>query len=98
MRRRCGWRAKLGRAVDAAEGDVGRRKLLDQRIHVERAERRGDPAVGLGPPLHPLDVGGEIRIGGERLVAHHLLGQHAPLAVALDRNQNVGAVAGLNTP
>ena len=95
MRRRCGWRAKLGRAVDAAEGDVGRRKLLDQRIDVERAERRGDPAVGLGAALHPLDVGGEIRIGGERLVAHHLLGQHAPLAVALDRDQNVGAVLGL---
>jgi len=31
-----------------------------------------------------------------RLVAENLLRQHAPLAVALDRDQNVGAVPGLD--
>ena len=34
-------------------------------------------------------------IGGERRVAHDLVRQHAPFAVVLDRDQDVGAVAAL---
>ena len=86
---------QFARSVDAAEGDIGGCKLVDQRVDLERTECRRDLAVGLGPALHPFDVGGEIRIGCERLIAQHLLGQFPPFAVALDRNENVGTIFGL---
>ena len=95
MRRRCGCCCKLSRRVDAAEGDVGFGEHPRQRLHIVRGEHRGDAAVGLGAAFHALGVGGELRIGGERLVAQNLLRQHAPFAVALDRDQDVGAVARL---
>ena len=95
MRRRCGWRASSAGRVDAGKGDVGRRELLLQRVGVERAEHGGDLAVGLGAAFDALDIGGEIGIGGERGIAQDFFRQHAPFAVALDRDQDVDAVAAL---
>ena len=77
--------------VDAREGDVGGGELRGQRRVVGRAEHGLHLAIGQRAALHPLHVGGEIGIGGERLVVQHLLRQRAPLAVALDRNKNIGA-------
>ena len=95
MRRRCGWCARSAGVVDAGEGDVGRGEFLLKRVGVERGEHGGDLAVGFGAALDAFDIGGEIRIGGERGIVQDLFRQHAPFAVALDRNQNVDAVAGL---
>ncbi len=60
-----------------------------------RGEGRRDLAVRFGSNLHALRDGREPRIGGERRVAHHVLRQNAPLAIVLDRDQDVGAVPGL---
>ena len=77
------------------EGDLGGGELRGQRFDIVGAEHRGDPPVGLGAALDPLDIGGEVGIGGQRRVRQHVLRQHPPFAVALDRDQDVDAVAGL---
>ena len=56
---------------------------------------RADRGVGIGAVFQALRIGGEFRIGAERGIAQHLLGQHPPFAVVLDRDQDVGAVARL---
>ena len=83
---------EVGGVVDAGKGDVGGGELLRQRRNVGGAEHRLHARVGVGAALDARDIGGEGGIGGERAVAEHLRGQHAPFAVALDRDQNVGAV------
>ena len=52
------------------------------------------PSVSARCPTRSV-TGREFRIGGERRIAQHVPGEHAPLAVVLDRNQDVGAVARL---
>jgi hypothetical protein len=86
-------RAERAGVIDAPERDVGRRQLLLQRRDIRGAEHRGDARVGLVAAAYALHVGGESRIGGQRRVAQDFLGQHAPFAVALDRDQNWHAVA-----
>ena len=88
-------RRQRGGVVDAGKGDVGLRKLPRERVGGGGAEHRLHLRVGVGAALDPRDVGGKRRIGGERRVAEHLRGQHAPFAVALDRDENVDAVGGL---
>src|SRR6202171_3484414 len=86
---------ELGRRVDAGKGDVGGSEFLLQRVGIECAEHGGYLAVGLGTAFDALDIGGEIWIGGERGIAENFFRQHAPFAVALDRDENVEAVAAL---
>ncbi len=81
--------------VDASERDVGGFQLSRQRRAIHRGERRRDLAIGFGPDFHAVRDRGKARIGGECRVAHHVFRQDAPLAVVLDRNQDVGAVPGL---
>src|SRR5262249_46980995 len=62
---------------------------------VERGELGSDFAVSLGAPLHALDVGGEGRIGGKRRIVKHLFRQHPPVAIVLDADEDIGAIAAL---
>ena len=87
--------SKLGRRIDPRKGDVGGGELLRDLRGVERGEFGGDFSVSLGAPFHPLHVGGEGRIGGERRIVEHLLRQHAPFAIVLDADENVDTVAAL---
>ena len=79
--------------ADAAEGDIGGGEPFRQRCHVDGAEHRLHPCIGVGAALDPLHIGGKGRVGGEHRVAEHVLGEYAPFAIALDRNQNGDAVA-----
>src|ERR1019366_10217194 len=81
--------------VNDAEGNIVSRELLHQRHNVYRRERGSDATVGFGAALHTFDIGREIRVGSERLVAYHMFGQYEPFAIVLDRDQHVAAVAGL---
>ncbi len=88
-------RGEQRRIVDAGKGDIGSGQLLHQRLDVVPGEHGGDRAVGLAAMLEPRRHGGEFLVGAERGIAQYHVCQHAPFAVVLDRDQDVGAVAGL---
>ena len=91
-------RAQQSGIVDAGEGDVGGFEFFHQRRGVVRGEHRGDLGVGFVAMRQPLRHGGEFWIAAERSVPQHLVRQHAPFAIVLDGDQDVGAVAGLECP
>jgi len=51
----------------------------------------GDPAIGLSAALHAFDIGGEIRIGGERLVDEAVENRQPRLAGAARQHEQHAA-------
>ena len=88
-------RRQQRRIVDTGKGNIGGGKLHHQRLDILRGEYLRHFGVGLRAVGLTLRIGGETLIGAERGVAQYLIGEHAPFAVVLDRDQNVGAVARL---
>src|SRR6516225_3186291 len=87
MMRQVRWR------IDAGKGNVGGGELLLEQRCVQHAESLGDPAICLRAAFDALDIGGEIRIGGEHGITENSFGKHAPFAIVLDRDENGDAVA-----
>ena len=58
----------------------------------ENAGLGGNFAVGFGTALHAGLVGGKLRIGGEISVAENFFDKHAPFAVVLNTDKDLGAV------
>ena len=92
MRRRCGCSMRPATSLTRANAISAASSFFDSVVDIHRGESGRDLAVGLGAVLHAVDERGELRIGRERRVAHHVRGEDAPLAVVLDRDQDVGAV------
>ena len=90
-----GMRRQQGGIVDTSKSDVRRRQLCHQRLDILRTEHLGDLGVGGGTVGVALRIGREPFVDAERGIAQHLVGQRTPFAVVLDRDQNVGAIAGL---
>jgi hypothetical protein len=85
--------------VDARKGDIGGFELFYQFGDIVPGKTCGNFRVGLPPVLDALRIGCKFRVFAERRLAQYLLRQHLPLAIVLDRNQNVrSTVALLNTP
>ena len=75
-------------------GDAERRHAGQQGAGEQQPVRGGDAAVGVGAPLHAFGIGGEVGVGRQCGVAHHVAGEDHPFAVVLDRDQDVFAVLG----
>src|SRR5689334_10255014 len=95
MMRQVRVRGQKRRIVHACKRDLRAIKLCGERRFRRFPKNFRNARIRFCAALHALDIGGEKRIARERLVLQHFLGQHAPFAVALDRDQNVRVVARL---
>ena len=83
------------RVVHSGKGDIGGREFLRQHRFIGSAEHGLDAAVGSRAAPDPLHVGRKRGIRSKRAIAQNLFREHPPFAVALDRDENVGAVLSL---
>ncbi len=84
--------------VHPRECDFCSLEFFGELRFTHRAEYGCDPRVCLCAPLYALDIGREFWIARERLVVKDPFRKHAPFAIALDGDQNVGAVIRLEHP
>ena len=93
MRRRCGCFASSAESLTRAKAMSAAASFSISGSTSSRAKTAATAPSVSRAVLDALGIGGEFRVGAERGVAQHLLRQHAPFAVVLDRDQDVGAVA-----
>ena len=79
--------------TDARKSDVGLLPALPSAARHRSARTRAPTCASVSERLlDPRAVGGEARVAAERGIAQHLVRQHPPFAIVLDRDQDVGAV------
>src|SRR6204780_836481 len=84
---------QVGPGVDGRKGNFRSGKLPRQKLGIRGARDRSDPAVGFGAAFDTRAIGGEAGIGGEACISQNLFGEHAPFAIVLDAEKDLGTVA-----
>ena len=81
------------RIVDAGIGDIGAASFSASAAASIGPKDRLHEGVGVGAALHPLTLVAKSGSAASAASPITFSCQHAPFAIVLDRNQDVGAVA-----